>query len=87
MNNTYVVPWNQLRSFWIAYFGPQEGFPQGVSMREVRDALRQCMRFINSPGVNVDEMTSWKERFERWINEAEDLTRANEESGNYDLHT
>ena len=36
------------------------------------------MRFINNPGVNSDEMTSWKERFERWVNEAEYLTQTKE---------
>ena len=31
--------------------------------------------FINNPGVNSDEMTLWKEKFERWVNEAEYLTQ------------
>ena len=41
----YAIPWNQLRSMWILYFGIQDEFPEGVSLKEIRKAFRTCKRF------------------------------------------
>ena len=82
MNSKYVVPWNQLRSMWIAYFGLQEEFPELVDIKEIRKSLRDCIHYANNAAVNVDEITEWRARFERWISQAESLTHTdNDESG------
>jgi hypothetical protein len=67
---------------WILYFGLQEEFPEGVGVKRIREALTDSMRYRNNAGVNSDEISQWKEKFERWINEAESLTRTNKELGN-----
>jgi hypothetical protein len=38
VNSKYIIPWNRIKSMWIAYFGIQEEFPGGVSIRKVRKA-------------------------------------------------
>jgi len=32
----YAIPWNQLRSMWILYFGVQDEFPEGVGLKEIQ---------------------------------------------------
>ncbi|CAG8660608.1 2606_t:CDS:2, partial [Paraglomus brasilianum] len=66
MNSKYVVPWNQLRSMWIAYFGLQEEFPELVDIiiKEIRKSLRDCIHYANNAGVNIDKITEWRARFE-----------------------
>ncbi|CAG8627028.1 6425_t:CDS:2, partial [Paraglomus occultum] len=64
----YAIPWNQLRSMWIVYFGVQDGFPEGITVEEIRKALRNCERYEDNPGVNSEEMRKWKDKFSKWIN-------------------
>jgi hypothetical protein len=79
INSEYIVPWNRVRSMWTVYFGTQEEFPKGVGVKKIRQALTECLRYVNNAGVNSDEITRWKEKFEQWINEAENLTQTDEE--------
>lgn len=66
---------------WTVCFGLQEEFPEGVGVKRIRDALTDCVRYRNNAGVNSDELSQWKEKFERWINEAESLAQTNKELG------
>jgi hypothetical protein len=77
----YAIPWNQLRSMWILYFGVQDEFPEGVGLKEIRKAFRTCERFENNPGVNVNQICQWKEKFRRWISLVE-LNQEDVEPGN-----
>jgi len=61
----YAIPWNQLRSMWIVYFGVQDEFPEGITVKEIRKALRNCERYKDNPGVNARK---WKDKFLKWIN-------------------
>ncbi|CAG8537093.1 7898_t:CDS:2 [Paraglomus brasilianum] len=82
IHSEYIVPWNRLRSMWTVCFGLQEEFPEGVGVKKIREALTDCVRYRNNAGVDSDEICQWKEKFERWINEAESLAQTNKELGN-----
>ena len=64
--------------FWL-----QEEFPDGVGLKQIRDALRMCERYKNNPGINKEEMGKWEKKILRWTNEAESLAQEIEEHGNY----
>ena len=49
-HSKYIVPWNRLRVMWIIYFGVQK-FPDGVGVKQIRDALRMCERHKNNHGI------------------------------------
>lgn len=83
INSRYIIPWNRIRSMWITYFGLQKEFPEGVGIKNVRNALKDCMRYMKNPGVNLDEITEWKERFEEWISQSAVISG---ELGNYDIN-
>ena len=82
-HSKYIVPWNRLRVMWIIYFGVQEEFPEGVGVKQIRNALRTCERHKNNPGINKEEIGKWKEKFLKWTNEAESLAQEIEEPGNH----
>ena len=65
---------------WIMYFGLQEEFPDGVGVKQIRDALRMCERHKNNPGINKEEWGKWISNMK---NEAESLAQEIEEPGNY----
>ena len=71
----YAIPWNRLRSMWIVYFGVQDEFPEGITIAEIRKALGTCERYKDNPGVNVDEMRKWEDKFLKWINMSTDCTQ------------
>jgi hypothetical protein len=66
-----AIPWNRLRSMWIVYFGVQDEFPLFVGLSEIQKAFKICERYENNPGVDINQMCQWKEKFRRWINLAE----------------
>jgi len=70
---------------WTVYFGLQEEFPEGVGVKRIREAFTDCTRYSNNAGVNSDEISQWKEKFKRWIDEAESLNQLNKEPGNHHL--
>jgi len=59
----------------------QDEFPEGVGLKEIQKAFRTCERFENNPGVNVNQICQWKEKFRRWISLAE-LNQEDVEPGN-----